>query len=80
MEFPKKLGFCSVAELVGISMRPADPQKLSIREALKKKLVFLTNSPKLWWPLFLALKTRPFGPKVTFLFLNVPRGRRGSPV
>ena len=29
---------------------------------------------KSWWPLFLALKTRPFGPKVTFLFLNVPRG------
>ena len=35
LEFPKRLGFCSVAELVGLSMKPADPQKLSIREELK---------------------------------------------
>ena len=27
---------------------------------------------KFWWPMFLALKTRLFWPKVTFLFLNVP--------
>ena len=29
---------------------------------------------KFWWLLFLALKTRLFWPKVTFGFLNVPRG------
>ena len=27
---------------------------------------------KFWWLMFLALKTRLFWPKVTFLFLNVP--------
>ena len=29
---------------------------------------------KFWWPLFLALKTLLFWPKVTFGFLNVPKG------
>jgi len=33
---------------------------------------------KFWWPLILALKTRPFWPKFTFLFLNVPRGGGGT--
>ena len=29
---------------------------------------------KFWWPWFLAVKTRLCWPKLTFLFVNVPRG------